>query len=280
MIQEWLALHAFVAREGRSAGGLSQALQSVQSGPDQQIQALEEAVGQTPAIGDVLRVVEIGWSLLLEANQGSALLDKIPAESLRLPDYRPASSVGIHPDHEQGVGLSVAILETASVHLALLEDHLVRTLRDAYASCSVGSAHAGREAALAALARGLRYTVVAEALASAIYKKAAANGSVGWQDRWDAALAEHRAQFGKAMAAGVKLQYGVNPLGISDSELPLFFGDPTGDTGRFFAASDYLVNGWAIPTVRTPDPLDCASKLIEPEDRRLCTAEASPTPRD
>ncbi|MFH0901063.1 MAG: hypothetical protein V2A73_10575, partial [Pseudomonadota bacterium] len=250
LLQEWLALHAFLAREGRSVGGLSQALQSVQSGSDQQLQALEEALGQTPSIEEVLRMMEMGWGLLLEGRNGAALLERIPAEHIWQPDYRPSGSIGIHPDHEQGVGLPVAIVETATAHLALLEEHLLRTLRDAYSLCSVGGTHAGRDAALATLARGLRYVAVAESLASTIYQNALTfNGTVGWQDRWDAALAEHRAVFAKAMVAGEKLQRCVNPLGISDDELPLFFGDPTGDTGRFFAASDYLVNGWAIPSV-------------------------------
>ncbi|MFH0903223.1 MAG: dickkopf-related protein [Pseudomonadota bacterium] len=251
LFQQWLALHAFMAREGLAVGRLAQALQSAsaQNGPDSEVMVLEKALDQTPAMEDVLRAVEAGWSLLLEGAHGSVLLDRISWESLRLPDYRLAGSTGIHPDHEQGVGLSVGIVETASVHLALLEAYLLRTLRHAYVSCSAGIPHPERDRALAMLARTLRLTAATETIASEIYRKAATSGTVGWKERFEAARAEHSAQFAKAVAAGNMLERCINPLGISDDELPLFFGDPVGESGRFFASSDYLTTGWAVPTV-------------------------------
>src|SRR5205085_2907509 len=56
---------------------------------------------------------------------------------------------------------------------------------------------------------------------------------------------------GRAAGAAAALLADDNPLGISEADLPLFFGDVQGTNSRYFASSDYLLDTWAVPAVKT-----------------------------
>jgi hypothetical protein len=78
----------------------------------------------------------------------------------------------------------------------------------------------------------------------------APDGVPPWKGRWMAALEE----FFKARDRTTAVAQGIaecnNVLKISDRDTPLFFGDPAGASNRYFAASDYLLNTWALPAVQ------------------------------
>src|SRR4029079_12041697 len=67
--------------------------------------------------------------------------------------------------------------------------------------------------------------------------------------RYEAARDEFNVTRTRVMNAAETLRANVNPLGIPEDDIPLFFGDPNGTNSRYFASSDYLLNGWAIPAV-------------------------------
>jgi hypothetical protein len=70
-----------------------------------------------------------------------------------------------------------------------------------------------------------------------------------WQARWDVATLQYDAALQRALAASTALADCANPLQLPEREVPLYFGDVSGTSSRFFAASDYLLSGWAKPAV-------------------------------
>ncbi|MFH0901608.1 MAG: hypothetical protein V2A73_13350 [Pseudomonadota bacterium] len=238
LLQQWAMVHSFVAREGAAGERLRSVLASASAMTIDE----QDALRRTPEPDDVLNTLEKGLNLVLAYR---SILVMLPAEVLANPDYR--SGVTARPDDEQPVGLPVALLETVSAHLTLLEQYLQRTLRETYASCTQGTTSARREEALGRLGRTLRYVAMASALASTLHDRAIT--ATSWEWRWQIAKTEVKSRFDAAVTAGRKLARCVNPLGLSNRQTPLFFSDPTGDSGRFFAASDYLLSGWAKPAV-------------------------------
>jgi hypothetical protein len=69
--------------------------------------------------------------------------------------------------------------------------------------------------------------------------------------RWNAALREFQAARTSLVNTMATVRTGMNPLGIFDNDAPLYFGDPQGTNSRYFAGSDYLLDGWAVPAVAT-----------------------------
>jgi len=69
-----------------------------------------------------------------------------------------------------------------------------------------------------------------------------------WVVRWQEASREYVRVRNELTAMAQSVE---NPLGVSESDLPLFFGDLTGTNSRFFASSDYLLSTWAVSAVQS-----------------------------
>jgi hypothetical protein len=66
-----------------------------------------------------------------------------------------------------------------------------------------------------------------------------------------------------------------NPLGISEQDLPLFFGDASGASGRYFASSDYLL-GLASPAISQATlALDAARRAWDQARQTRIQAQAT-----
>jgi hypothetical protein len=196
-----------------------------------------------------------------------------------------APYAGERPDHDQHLGIATKIVETAASHAGVLQAYAERSLAGVYGSCYAGGTSTPQRDAMARTARGLRYLTAATALASDLHRRGsevsctgnlecalaapagvaltcgtasvcvAADGTTftaapAWDAAYRAAATRLAASRGRAIAALGRLERCENPLGIPEDDLPLYFGDVTGDNARFFASSDYLMDRWALPAVR------------------------------
>lgn len=183
------------------------------------------------------------------------------------------------PNHEQGVGLPVVLVETAAEHARAVRTYARRRLPELYDTCYAGGASSQLARAVALSSEGLRYTLAAETLADELHERAETavcthrrdclavgaaqcvagacvntDGSpfvmeIEWAERYAGARTELAVAREEALAALDDLRACENPLGIPEDDLPLYFGDVVGDNGRFFASSDYLMDMWARPAV-------------------------------
>jgi hypothetical protein len=157
------------------------------------------------------------------------------------------------PQHEQPIGVPPYILEATASYLKVLDAYIQKIARQTYGQAAESNPANGRRTALARFGTGMRLAWFAEELAVDINAKAPCpqdNPNCGViKQRFQAARDEMNALRTRVASAADALQYGRNPLNIPEDDVPLFFGDPTGKSSRYFAASDYLLDGWAAPAV-------------------------------
>jgi len=159
------------------------------------------------------------------------------------------------PQHEQPIGVPPVILETATAYLRTLEAYLEKIARQSYGAPADASPSNSRAAALRRFGTGMRLVLAAEQMAAGINQKAGAcptstNPNCDYiKGRFESAATELRTVRARVIAQAEIIRTGRNPFNIPEDDVPLFFGDPTGANSRFFASSDYLINGWAIPAV-------------------------------
>jgi hypothetical protein len=196
-------------------------------------------------------------------------------------------------DHEQTVGLSAIMMETGAQYLTTVKATIERELGQSFSGCTGGiGASTKREEAIAMAGRAARYAWAVEALAlrmhdrgtevgcssanaCAVTTDTCSNNSVGeavcktngaprvlslaWEDRYIHA----RAELDAARSGLVNVLQPIATCNTANLEamepLPLFFGDATGNSARFFAASDYVLHTWAEPAVtRAANSLEAA----------------------
>jgi hypothetical protein len=192
------------------------------------------------------------------------------------PYYRPED-----PNAEQGIGLPIKILETASRHADAVDVFASQQLARAYDGCYATGMSPQQQASIARAAASLRYVNAAESVARKLRAQAgqvactaalectAAGASTcggqgvcmtgaspldvapAWDDRYQAALLEFAAARGRAIASIRRLGACENPLGIPEDDLPIYFGDVEGTNSRYFASSDYLAASWARPAAQS-----------------------------
>ena len=153
------------------------------------------------------------------------------------------------PEYEQNVSLATTLFQAMASHL-----HVATTVADQAAAqvYAMGSSQNARIKAIDAASRVLRIALLVESIAQTMETNLeTTNPTAPWKGRYSAALQEFTAARNDLLAKVVALSNGGNPLGIRDNDVPLFFGDPTGTNSRYFASSDYLINGWAAPAVTT-----------------------------
>jgi hypothetical protein len=158
------------------------------------------------------------------------------------------------PDYEQGIGLPVHLLQAMTGHLQVAAK-LTRTAAIEAYSQQVPTAVRAR--AVAQAGRTMRFALLVESMAATMKKGLVDEHLCATCDtpaaaiRWDTAVNEFTVARDRLFAEVTSFANGGNPLGFRDDDLPLFFGDPVGTNSRYFAASDYLLDGWAAPAVST-----------------------------
>lgn len=81
---------------------------------------------------------------------------------------------------------------------------------------------------------------------------------VPWAQRYTDAVAGARGVRARVLERATRLAACSNPLGIDDSDLPLYFRDPVSDDGRYFASSDYMLSLADGAVLRAENQLDSA----------------------
>jgi hypothetical protein len=276
-LQGWLDVHSFVLREGVEELRLAEGTAGIPgtSDPDVPPVGLERLLG----------IGESGLGLLIDVNgNGPSSFMRNSAEVLAANvDHRLAKLVqacgrdsdcnngdGLRtmtcesgacrirgfrevPQHEQPIGVPTKILETSVSYLKTLQAYLARTARLTYGQPADTSPSGSRQAALARFGTGMRLVLWAEQLAVGINEKVGCsadfNTCLAIRDRFAAVRDEMNVVRVRVTAEAESIRTGRNPFNIPEDDVPLFFGDPAGTNSRYFASSDYLINGWAIPAV-------------------------------
>ncbi|HET6339876.1 MAG TPA: hypothetical protein VFG30_41990 [Polyangiales bacterium] len=223
LLQRYLSYGAFQAREAAQRELLGEMFRAAEG--RNKLASADEVLAKNLPL----------WDLVLHPRFATAI-DQIPGELLATPDYRPLAlgqSVTSEAEHEQTLGLPIALLDLANAQLALLEPRLEWAALDRDLS------------ALDRLAEAVRYTLVVRPLAAALYERAKqAGGAAGlsWGSKYLSANAEIEAHLNKLGMAAAAIVEGRNPLGVEDDDLPLYFyGDEETPTTRYSAVSDFLI---------------------------------------
>ena len=283
-LQEWLTVHSFAMREGLEEHSLGdEACQELSDSVD--VNSAPPELTTLLGIGES----GLGLLLDINAHHGGTAFQAMaPSEIWTTADFRQSRlsqacvldsdcngggakqmscvssqcqllSMRELPHHDQPVGIPAFILETAGSYLKVLEAYMKEAARQTYGAPTDNSPTSARQTALARFGMGMRLVLAVEQLAKGIKDKAGAcpASSPGWNnancvavaDRYQAALDEMTTARRRAMQQGEAVLLRSNPLAISEDDTPLFFGDPVGTNSRYFAASDYLLEGWATPAV-------------------------------
>jgi hypothetical protein len=222
LVQEWLAVHALLARDAASTVTLRQVLGSapVCTGTaDCPAQRLGRTIADLAA---ELEASAAGWDLLIHPRVG-AVIAGLPIETLASPDYRVARDGSFTTDlvTDQPVGLPVMMIDTLTAQVGVLEE----LLRQAHLR---GDATAPAEAAIL-MAR----LPPARALAEATARRAAIRRPTGidpvvepdWAPDYDRAVAALDAALDRVARRAEAMALGRNPLGIEEEDLALVFRD-------------------------------------------------------
>jgi hypothetical protein len=244
LLQQWLALHVFLGREAARIEQLGAIL-----GPDDPQTYDVDAPAALAASMD-------GWSLLFQPRIAVGLM-ALPASVLAEPDYRawldPDAQLSCQAE-DHGVGLPVAMMDTARAQLVVLTERV-----------EAATAKAQPPADLHAPVRALLgRTFVGLALAQSLHGRTMTLGEPPWEEDWVSARLGFAASLRALLDALDQLSTGGNPLGIDDRDLPLYqVGDEEGAHSRFSALTDFLLgvttDGIAQYMVsRAADDLDAA----------------------
>jgi hypothetical protein len=223
VLQRYLGVHAYIARTSTAQEQLRDVL--VASGKP-----------APPAMLDVLARSLGVFDLVLSPRIADALLH-LPGEALFDPDYRPSvGAVNPNPSatEEQLEAVPLTLEETLLAQLGLaqaIEDRaiLAGKLDD---GGRVGEL-LGRVPVVRALTRELRRKAVSAQ---------AARPLPPWIKRLDETSRAVDAAVNRLLATQARVAAGLNPLGIEDADLPLYFSTASTDPkARFTAMSSYLV---------------------------------------
>lgn len=147
-------------------------------------------------------------------------------------DTWPADMVlTAQPMQELTAPVGASLLEAQVTHLDVVSRLAEHLTYEAPAACNGDAvARADLDAAVARAGRSLRQSFSVEGLAAA-----------DPSDRAVKARQLLRAKRSKIVRTLAALHSCEDPYGLDDNEVPLYFGDPVGETEAFFAASDYLL---------------------------------------
>jgi hypothetical protein len=227
LLQQWATMEALVAHETSQRAQVPASVEGAAPDP------------LYPATRDALTDSLNGWLLFLHPRFAGAI-SKMDGGVLATPDYRAdwASSVPADPNDSETDGLPIAILDALSAQFTLV-DVIVQQ-----------GALAGDVTALPFAGRALRDAVLVQAVARDVYAHilAASTTPPSWNAKYLAADKSFAGLLRRAVGDAQGLALGKNPIGIEDSDLPLYFqGENVDPVGEFSAISDYLLgNGSTV----------------------------------
>jgi hypothetical protein len=283
LLAQWLAIHGFLAKEGvqerRMADVVGQAADADASE--------HGAVSQVPERAEILREMERGWDLVFADPEMNTIIngtyvtpDYRPnggtgEQTVGLP-VQVLETAALHLDATTELLRFARLATYAECHTTGSSTERDRALRTAGRALRY-AAHAESAAAWAYERTTGRYPKLTTSSQQTALCTAAAGAppavpfpfcaldltktalvSIPWQARFDAALAQYQAARQRATQAATDLSACENPVGVNEAApgdaplvngIPLYFGDVSGTSSRFFASSDYLLNGWAQPAV-------------------------------
>jgi hypothetical protein len=231
--QQWLHTLAFFARQSITRETLGPVIQ-MSSGA-----AAEDWVGAE----EVIDLVLSGLAPLVHPRIGGAL-EALPDPLVASPDYRGyvtgATPDSPSPDHDQPTGLAVGLLES------------LQALTDLVAVRLQAARYTADQSALEQAARAFRYSLILRALAEAHHARALveAEGELSWSFRFETARTALDAATAAALNAALALQAGRNPLGVEETDLPLYFKEEAEVSASegFSAISDFLIGDGTVQT--------------------------------
>lgn len=232
----------------------------------ERIAAALRGTDDIPRPEEVLADIAGGLELLLHPVVAGAVF-RLPADAVRAPDYRVALGSAQTPADAQ-VTLPVRMMEAATAITTLLDLRVERAALEADAAGLATISEIGPGLAL------LQH--FAEALAARAPEAA-------WAPRYESAARRLLSVQRRLVLRVAGLKSGVNPLGIGQDDLPLyFFGDAVGSGGRFSAISDFLLGerpsdpAWAPFLVqRAQEALESARAQYAAQADRVYRAELS-----
>jgi hypothetical protein len=287
LLRQWLELHSFIGREALEENALNDVLSSGESVITGADSTTSTTSTPPPKLPEVLSAVESGLGLLLY-NMPGALIQQLTSDELNAPDYRthalfgsPTCSVASDcnspdgqtmdcgtdhvcqvrsleamPQHNQPVGLPATMMETATSYLKVLDAYVSQVERQTYGQPTDQGVGPSQAEALSRYGIAMRVAMSIESLAYTLRVKSTDGPCTGLNcaamtKRWESARDEFYAARRLVMQKVATLRANVNPLGIPEDDIPLYFGDPSGTNSQYFAGSDYLLSGWAAPAVKT-----------------------------
>jgi hypothetical protein len=137
-----------------------------------------------------------------------------------------------HGTQEIDTRVGVSLLDTQVAHLEVVARLAQHLTYESQAACEGDSAEAraNLEAGIARAGQSLRQSYVIENLVR--------DDPTDEADQARGLLVVKRSQIARTLR---RLRSCTNPYGMGDVEVPLYFGDVTGETAAFFAASDHLL---------------------------------------
>ena len=291
MVEGWLAVHSFVAREGLEERKMSDALGASGIGASgaASITApeMERLVGTLESgLAFVVALATSPYSGFVEGNQQvppweqwDYRVQKIATPcnsdsdcnpSSNNPGYRCDMGVSPHvcrvpylteaPQHQQKLGVPYFALQTAASYLKVLGEYLKQVAAQTFGAPADNSPSSARQTALAHYSAGMRMVFFIEQWANAVNQAADVDTQAGTcpgnpndctviAKQFNAEVRELETLRAVAMAAAQAMHDQRNPFNIPENDVPLFFGDPAGVNSQYFASSDYLLHGWALPAI-------------------------------
>ncbi|QDG49687.1 hypothetical protein FIV42_02705 [Persicimonas caeni] len=256
LLARWLELHAMLSTYGSDVSKLADVLQA------------DPLPGDAP-LPDQQRLLDTmlsGWDLLMAQHIQASLLEA-PGDALVTPDYRfhrfgtTGDSTG-----EQNKALAAVLLTTLDRQAGFV---------NATISNSAGEAEEER---LQPLARFVPRSVFAQALAAHLYRRALdADPNLAWKDQYERAASRFTKTIGQLQQTFASVHSGENPLGIDDTDLPLYFqaSDREGADARFSAISRFIagdptnLDAWApVMVQRAQDGIEALRTAYKAEHER------------
>ncbi len=244
LMQQWLSLHTFAGREYAKVETFNVIVPAAQ------------AVDLENSRLDIIDRIARGFDLILTPRIASAAA-YLPTSVVEEPDYRNALFSGIeYPPqrtHDQQVGVPVAMLQTYAEQLAAIGDFLE----------DVQYARSDFEEIEAPTEEAIRSGLLVMAMAQGLYDEMRVGGEPAWQHEWDIAWQRVGARLTGVMRQMEDARNMVNPLGISDVDLPLYrIGDQQATIQRFSAISDFLVGASPTDPAVAPAQVDRAYQTL------------------
>jgi len=166
--------------------------------------------------------------------------------------YPEPITLTAHGTQEINVSVGASLLETQAAHLDVVTRFAQHMTYESQAACEGedAAARANLEAGIARAGQAVRQSFVIENLARTDTSTRANDARKLLQAK--------RSTIARTLQ---RLRSCANPYGMAEGEVPLYFGEVTGETGAFFAASDHLL-GLAEPRAQA-----ASNALLEVQGR-------------